>query len=297
MMAAIDMLAAVRALGGEVKLANSGRLKVVAPAPLPNELIEQLRAAKPDLLTLLSSPELQTEPRDSWANAEEERAAIVEYDAGAPRAWAEGFARLDPNDAPADVPPRRWLRFIDDCGRFLDGGWARQAAAFGWGPLDLFGCDRERAFARVDHAGLLWLLNGRKLMALTADTATIETLSGTRQTYRRRRSIAYGEVALPWELGPLGSGKDTACAYCGRRELPGDPLMVTCSARIARASTGNFSRGAIGTSSLSARIVAETMMLAETLIVLGVRNAVRLARRARHEARHHRGDRKPPRPG
>ena len=66
-------------------------------------------------------------------------------------------------------------------------------------------------------------------MALTADTATIETLSGTRQTYRRRRSIAYGEVALPWELGPLGSGKDTACAYCGRRELPGDPLMVTCS--------------------------------------------------------------------
>lgn len=225
MMAAIDMLAAVRALGGEVKLANSGRLKVVAPAPLPNELIERLRAAKPDLLTLLSSPELQTEPRDSWANAEEERAAIVEYDAGAPRAWAEGFARLDPNDAPADVPPRRWLRFIDDCGRFLDGGWARQAAAFGWGPLDLFGCDRERAFARVDHAGLLWLLNGRKLMALTADTATIETLSGTHQTYRRRRSIAYGEVALPWELGPLGSGKDTACAYCGRRELPGDPLL------------------------------------------------------------------------
>ena len=65
MTAAIDMLAAVRALGGEVKLANSGRLKVVAPAPLPNELIEQLRAAKPDLLTLLSSPEPQTEPRDS----------------------------------------------------------------------------------------------------------------------------------------------------------------------------------------------------------------------------------------
>ena len=96
MTAAIDMLAAVRALGGEVRLANSGRLKVIAPAPLPKELIEQLRAAKPDLLTLLSSPEPQTEPRDSWADAEEERAAIVEYDTGAPRAWAEGFARLIP---------------------------------------------------------------------------------------------------------------------------------------------------------------------------------------------------------
>jgi hypothetical protein len=126
MTAPIDTLAAVRALGGEVKLANSGRLKVIAPAPLPKWLIEQLRAAKPDLLTVLSSAEPQTEPRDSWTDAEEERAAIVEYDTGAPRAWAEGFARLDPNNAPADVPSRRWLLFIDDCGRFLDGGWARQ---------------------------------------------------------------------------------------------------------------------------------------------------------------------------
>jgi hypothetical protein len=38
---------------------------------------------------------------------------------GAPRAWAEGLARLDPSRPPADVPPKRWARFIDDCGRFL----------------------------------------------------------------------------------------------------------------------------------------------------------------------------------
>jgi hypothetical protein len=68
--AAIDMLAAVRALGGEVKLADSGRLKVIAPAPLPNQLIEQLREAKPDLLTLLAPPEPQTEPLDTWADTE-----------------------------------------------------------------------------------------------------------------------------------------------------------------------------------------------------------------------------------
>lgn len=237
MTAAVDMLAAVRALGGDVKLANSGRLKVIAPAPLPNELIEQLRAAKPDLLTLLAPPDPQTGPRDAWADTEEERAAIVEYDGGVPRVWAEGFARLDPNNAPADVPPRRWLRFIDDCGRFLDGGWARQAAAFGWGPLDLFGCDRERPFARVDRAGLLWLVNGRKLVAFTADTATIETPTGAHQTYRRE-SGACGEVALAWELDPLNRGKDKPdeaandggplgkpCAYCGRGELLGDPLL------------------------------------------------------------------------
>jgi len=72
---------------------------------------------------------------DGWNDADNERAAIVEYDGGAPRAWAEGLARLDPAKPPGDLPQQRWLRFIDDCGRFLDGGWAARAAVFGWGPL------------------------------------------------------------------------------------------------------------------------------------------------------------------
>ena len=65
-----------------------------------------------------------------WSDDEEERAAVIEYDGGAPRAWAEALARLDPNKPPGDVPPRRWLRFIDDCGRFLHGGWALGIKAF-----------------------------------------------------------------------------------------------------------------------------------------------------------------------
>jgi hypothetical protein len=136
-----------------------------------------------------------------WTDTEEERAAFVEYDGGAPRAWAEGFARLDPDKPLGDVPPRRWLRFVDDCGRFLDGAWAGRAAELGWRPLDLFGCDRERPFARIDHAGLLWLLNGRKLIALTTDMGVIETPTGGRQTYRRQ-SVAVERVVLAWELSP-----------------------------------------------------------------------------------------------
>jgi hypothetical protein len=64
---------------------------------------------------------------DTWTDAEEERAAIAEYDGGAPRAWAEALARLDPNKPPSDVPPQRWLRFIDDCGpsSTVDGPHAR----------------------------------------------------------------------------------------------------------------------------------------------------------------------------
>jgi hypothetical protein len=136
-----------------------------------------------------------------WAETEEERAAIAEYDGGAPRAWAEALARLDPNEPPGDVPPRRWLRFVDDCGRFLDGGWAGRAAAFGWGPLDLFGCDRERPFARVDHLGLLWMLNGGSVVELHRDRAILETESGARQCCRRR-PVELGRVVLAWELSP-----------------------------------------------------------------------------------------------
>ena len=68
-------------------------------------------------------------PVEPWTDAHEERAAIIEHDGGAPRAWAEGLARLDPSRPPADVPPKRWAKFIDDCGRFLDDGWAVEAIA------------------------------------------------------------------------------------------------------------------------------------------------------------------------
>jgi hypothetical protein len=133
----------------------------------------------------------------TWGDDQQERAAIVEYDGNIPHVWAEGFARLAPEHPPGDVPPRRWLRFIDDVGQFLDHGWAKTAAALGWGPYDLFGCDRDRPFARIDCAGLLWLLNGDKLIALTENTATIERRIGARQTYRRKPS-GPGR-ALPWE--------------------------------------------------------------------------------------------------
>ena len=99
------------------------------------------------------------------------------------------------------MPPRRWLRFIDDCGRFLDAGWAARAAALGWGPLDLFGCDRERPFARLDHVGLLWLLNGGTMVELHRDRAIVQTARGARQCYRRR-PVEVGRVVLAWELAP-----------------------------------------------------------------------------------------------
>jgi hypothetical protein len=147
----------------------------------------------------LALPTAADRPFAVWRDSGEERAAIVEREGAVPKAWAEGFALLDPNCPPGDVPARRWQRLIDDVGLFLDSPFCAVAATLSWGPHDLFGCDPVRPFARIDRSGLLWLLNGAKLIALTENTATIERPSGARQTYRRR-SNEPGRV-LAWELG------------------------------------------------------------------------------------------------
>ena len=50
----------------------------------------------------------------------EERAAIVAYDGNIPRALAEWFAQLDPNQPPSGIRANQWVRFVDDVGRLLD---------------------------------------------------------------------------------------------------------------------------------------------------------------------------------
>ena len=117
-----------------------------------------------------------------------------------PQSWIEGVAKLDAERVPGDVPPRRWRQFIYDAARFLDGGFAAQAAALDWDALDLFGCDQIRPFARIDNAGLVWLLNGDRLVALTELSARIEAKSGATLTYYRKPGET-GRV-LAWEVQP-----------------------------------------------------------------------------------------------
>jgi hypothetical protein len=137
-------------------------------------------------------------PYVSWSNAEEERAAIIEYEANAPRDWAEALAQLDRTKPPAEITHDRWLRFLDDCGRFLDGNWAHCARALGWGPLDLFGCDRRHPLRQLSRAGLLWLVDGGKLIAMSAELAVVERDGRQRRKYARL-GIRSGLV-LAWQL-------------------------------------------------------------------------------------------------
>jgi hypothetical protein len=196
-MNAADALKTARAAGVEVILDGDDLALNAASAP-PAVVLDALSLHKAEVVALLRPG------RDGWSAEDwhvlfDERAGIIEFDGGLPRASAEALARLDPTKAPGDVPARGWVQFIDDCGRFLDSGWASRVETLGWGPLDLFGCDRERPFARVDHLGLLWLVKGGTIIDLHRDRAILETKSGARQTYWRR-PVEVGRVVLAWQL-------------------------------------------------------------------------------------------------
>ena len=117
-----------------------------------------------------------------------------------PVGWVEGVARLDDYPPPTDVPGHRWRQFVSDCQSFLDPSenWAERAAELGWDARALFGCHRNYPLMHLGSAGLLWAINGGKLLELHRDWAVIE-LPVDRQRTFNRRDVAAGKVILPWD--------------------------------------------------------------------------------------------------
>jgi len=107
---------------------------------------------------------------------------------------------------PAYVPEDRWHEAIADAATFIS-EWGAQIEAFGWTERELFGLhpvpERPAAnysrLSRLDGAGLIWLLHGRPVIALTQRAATILASSGASLMYRRHNKPA---------LGPLGDSLD-----------------------------------------------------------------------------------------
>ena len=106
---------------------------------------------------------------------------------------------------PDHVPVDRWQAAVEDGRRFL-ARWGEQAEALGWTARDLFGLHRPPAaphpsysrLSRYDETGLIWLLQGRPVIALTEATAAIQGTSGV-TVYRK-----YNKPAL----GPVGDSLD-----------------------------------------------------------------------------------------
>jgi hypothetical protein len=107
---------------------------------------------------------------------------------------------------PDRVPTDRWQAAVEDGRRFL-ATWGEQAEALGWTAKDLFGLfpapsQPHPSFSRLsrhDHTGLIWLLDGRPVIALTEATAAIQSPTGTITIYRKHNKP---------ELGPMGDSLD-----------------------------------------------------------------------------------------
>jgi hypothetical protein len=98
---------------------------------------------------------------------------------------------------PEFVENDRWQQAVRDAETFLQ-RWSEQAQTLGWTARDLFGLhpvpDRHapsyRRLSRYDATGLIWLLQGRPVIALTETEATILAPSGANLTYRRSNKPA-----------------------------------------------------------------------------------------------------------
>ena len=121
-----------------------------------------------------------------------------------PSHWVEGVAYLDPERPPADVPRHRWRQFVDDCTNFLSPSesWAEHAARLGWDAMALFGCAPRRPLDYSGSAGLMWAMNGGRLIELHRDWAVIDLPVNRSQRIFYRRNVDPAKITLPWAMQP-----------------------------------------------------------------------------------------------
>ncbi len=92
-----------------------------------------------------------------------------------------------------------WYTLQEDALRFIR-EWAGQARRLGWEVADLFGVHPTKPTVRYDCMGLVPLLRGCTVLALTEDSAAIRTASGGSLTFRNRAAPP-SVRCLVWELG------------------------------------------------------------------------------------------------
>ena len=151
-MRALEALELARSYGGEVRLkADGSGLVLEGEADPPPDVLAALRAAKPDLLRILTGRE----------------AAKAALNA----------------TAPPDCLPRRWAEAQDGLRRFVGDGWGDQASLLGWTVDELFRV--PPAWRRIDLCGAALLVGDARVIALTEASIAIETLSGSQLKFRR----------------------------------------------------------------------------------------------------------------
>jgi hypothetical protein len=118
-----------------------------------------------------------------------------------------GVLQLKPPDL---VDVTRWRQCVTDGSKFL-AVWGESAESLGWSSADLFALAPVPAkphpsysrLSRYDAVGLIWLLQGRPVVALTEATATIRNpATGNLTTYRPLQ-----QTGVARRLNPLATGQ------------------------------------------------------------------------------------------
>jgi hypothetical protein len=102
---------------------------------------------------------------------------------------------------PAYIEAADWQQAIEGGRRFVT-KWGEQAETLGWTSADLFGLHTPpekpapsyRRLSRYDQTGLIWLLRGRSVIALTSTEAVILCHSGATLKFCRSTEAALAEI-------------------------------------------------------------------------------------------------------
>jgi hypothetical protein len=114
--------------------------------------------------------------------------------------FRRAFSALE-SRRPELVSVARWQQCVED-GRAFLARWGEQAEALRWTAKDLFGLHKPpekphpsySRLSRYDEAGLIWLLCGHEVVALTEATAAIQNPTGAITVYRKHNKPAFGPV-------------------------------------------------------------------------------------------------------
>ena len=124
---------------------------------------------------------------------------------GTPPPYARVLVALE-GRCPDYLDVSRWQQAIED-GRTFLATWGERAEDLGWTARDLFDLHQPPVkphpsysrLSRHDCTGLIWLLQGRPVVALTASSAAIENPSRAVTVYRKNNKPT---------LGPMGDSLD-----------------------------------------------------------------------------------------
>jgi len=98
---------------------------------------------------------------------------------------------------PDGLPEIEWRQMVMDARRTIQ-NWGADFVAFGWTTLQVFGVNRDPRHRRLDVLGLVYLLRGRPIEAIDADTALIRSARGDTTTFYRRLVAPGGVAAWDW---------------------------------------------------------------------------------------------------